>query len=189
MAPAWSDVLYVLLLASICNVGLQKPSSAPIYAELLARRYHGVAGELMIVKDRTVAMPTLVGSATDWLAKFGDVPAELRQAASRQAPTKIGEMSASMLPPRTRIVSTQAVDAIFTGSDLDAHWIAFYRQFDARGWISFSDVIVTDSGLDALVYYESRCGGLCGEGGYVWLHRGTSRSQWVVTKQVISWMA
>jgi hypothetical protein len=53
----------------------------------------------------------------------------------------------------------------------------------------FSDILFAPDGLNALVYYERRCGGLCGEGGYVWAQRDSAQSQWSIRQRIVSWMS
>jgi hypothetical protein len=166
--------------------GSQTLTAVQVYGALLEQRYHGTPASVMSVKDLTVAMPTLSGSSSEWLKQFDGVPLALRRAASQQSPTKPKVLQASQLPPGTRLVSARAVDAVFTRG-IEENWAAFRRQFKTQGWLSFSEVIFGADGLDALVYYEARCGGLCGEGGFAWLHRDTLRSPWSVAKRIISW--
>jgi len=70
-----------------------------------------------------------------------------------------------------------------------SRWTAFMRRHNAYGWMSFSDVLFSDDGLDALVYYNAACGSLCGEAGYAWLHRDSAQSRWLLKKKIISRMA
>jgi hypothetical protein len=50
--------------------------------------------------------------------------------------------------------------------------------------IAFSSVLYTREGLDALVYYDAICGGLCAEAGYAWLHRENDQAPWRVARKV-----
>jgi hypothetical protein len=120
-----------------------------VYAPLLSERYHAVPASQMVVKEMAVAMPTLQGSASDWLKQFEKVPSELYESASRPSPTR---------PHR-------------------------------RGFPAFSAALFTRDRLDALVYYEAGCGGLCGEGGYAWFRRDTVSSPWRIEKKIVSRMS
>jgi hypothetical protein len=167
---------------------LQPGTVVQVYEALLAERYHATPASQMSVKDVALAMPTVSGSSEEWRKLFDVVPQELRRAVSRQSPTKAHALEASVLPAGTRLVSARAVDAVFRRGAQE-NWEAYQRQFNTRGWLAFSDVLFTEDGLDALVYYESRCGGLCGEGGYAWLHRDSRSSRWTIAKRIIKWMS
>jgi hypothetical protein len=116
-------------------------------------------------------------------------PSELRRAASQPSRTESRRLNASLFPTGTRFVSAQAVQAIFPGSGIEENWSAFRRQFRSKGWLAFSAGLFADDQLNALVYYEARCGGLCGEGGYVWLRRDTPSSPWRIAKKIVAWMS
>jgi hypothetical protein len=163
--------------------------AAELYAALLGERYHGVPAALMVVKDTAVAMPTLLGSASEWLAQFDQVPSELRRAASQPSPTKRRRLDGAAFPSGTSVMSAQAIEKVFTSPTPRENWSAFRAEFHARGWLAFSEGLVTRDRLNALVYYEGRCGGLCGEGGYVWLRRDTVSSPWRIARKIVSWMS
>jgi hypothetical protein len=178
------------IATAICAVGVsQVDAAAGLYAALLRERYHGTPASQMVVKDTAVAMPTLRGSSSEWLRQFDDIPSELRRAASEPSPTKSYRLDASQLPSGTRLVSAESVATTFTGSGVDENWSAFRSQFSAKGWLAFSGGLLAEDQLNALVYYEARCGGLCGEGGYVWLRRETVSSSWRIAKKIVSWMS
>jgi len=86
------------------------------------------------------------------------------------------------------MVSQEEIDALHAAHG-SRFWDEFKSRFDATGWISFSDVILSREGLDALVYYEAQCGGLCAEAGYAWLHRDTRQSRWSVRLRVVRRMS
>ena len=179
------------IAAAICAVGFsQVEVAAGLYTPLLRERYHGATpASQMVVKDAAVAMPTLRDSSSEWLKQFDEVPADLRRAASRPSPTQSHRLDGSVFPTGTRLVSAVAVETTFRGSGIEENWSAFRRQFSAQGWLAFSDGLLADDQLNALVYYESRCGGLCGEGGYVWLRRDSVSSPWRIAKKIVGWMA
>jgi hypothetical protein len=179
-----------LIAAVICAAGFsQIDAEARLHATLLGDSYHAVPASQMVVKDMAVAMPSVQGSSSEWLKEFEKVPSELRRAASRHSPTKPHRLDPSLFPPGTRLVPASAVERIFTGGGVEENWSAFNSQFKSRGWLAFSDALLTGDRLDALVYYEARCGGLCGEGGYAWLRRDSVRSPWRIEKKIVSWMS
>ena len=160
-----------------------------LYSPLLRERYHGTAASRMVVADTAVAMPSLRGSSSEWLKEFDEVPLELRQAASQPLPTKPHRLSASLFPTGTRLVSAKAIETTFNVAPIEEKWSAFRREFSSEGWLAFSGGLLADDQLNALVYYEAHCGGLCGEGGYVWLRRDTPSSPWRLARKIVAWMA
>ena len=178
------------IAAAICAAGFaQTEAASGLYAPLLREHYHGRPASQMVVTDEAVAMPTLQRSLREWLKQFDEVPAELRRAASQPSPTEVHRLDASLFPPGTRLVSAVAVEKIFKGSATEDPWAAFKRQFRSEGWLAFSDGLLSADRLNALLYYEAHCGGLCGEGGYVWLRRDTVSSPWRISKKIVSWMS
>jgi hypothetical protein len=141
----------------------------------------------MAVKDVAVAMPTLSGASTEWLAQFDDVPAALRRAASQVAPTNVRPFDLALFPTGIKLVSEEAIERTFAGG-LEQGWAVFRQQYGS-GWLSLSEILFTADSLDALVYYEARCGGLCGESSYLWLHRNTTQSRWLMVKRIIRSMS
>ena|SRR2546425_2981587 len=139
----------------------------------------------MAVSDVAVSMPTLSGGSAEWLKEFDDVPVALRQAASLPSPTSAHPLDVAQFPTGARVISEPAIRRICAG-DVEEGWATFRREYGAEGWLTFSDVLFTRDALDALVYYEARCGGLCGEGRYAWLHRDAASSSWSIRKKIIS---
>ncbi len=180
----------LFIAAAICAAGISQVEGATgLYAALLRERYHGTPASQMVVKDTTIPMRALRASSSEWLRQFDEVPLELRRAASRPSPTKPQRLDRSLLPAGTRLVPAQDVETIFTGPDPEANWLTFRTQFKSRGWLAFSDGLLSGDRLNALVYYEAGCSGLCGEGGYVWLHRDTVSAPWRIAKKIVSWMS
>jgi hypothetical protein len=167
----------------------QVGSATGLYAALLHESYHGTPGSQMVVSDTAVKMPTLRGSSSEWLKEFKDVPSELRRAASQPSPTESRRFDSSLFPTGTNLVPDANVQKVFRNAGIGENWSAFRTQFKAQGWLAFSTALLADNQLNALAYYESRCGGLCGEGGYVWLRRDTAGSPWQIVKKIISWMS
>jgi hypothetical protein len=182
-------LVIVLIVMTVSGPPDGQPGPVPaVYAVLFQQRYHAVAATEMSVKDMAVAMPTVKGSSTEWLRQFGVVPADLRRIANRVAPTKAHKLDAAMLPAGAKIIPSKAVDALFTGRT-EENRSAFKARFNSRGWVSVSDVLLSADRLNALVYYDVRCGGLCGESGYMWLRRDTSSSACKIAKRIVSSMS
>lgn len=176
--------------AAIWAAGFSQVEVSPgLYAALLDERYHGMPASQMVVKDRAVAMPTLRGSSSEWLGQFNEVPSDLRRAASEPSPTRPHRLAASLFPTGVRLVPAESVETIFARSGVEENWSTFRSQFNTVGWLAFSGGLFADDQLNALVYYEARCEGLCGEGGYAWLHRATILSPWRIAKKIIRWQS
>jgi hypothetical protein len=181
-------VISSIVFAGSAVVLAQAGTAADVYAPLFDVRYHGTRPSIWVVTDMTVPMPTLSSSSADWLRQFDDVPVALRQAASQPSPTRARILDVAQFPTGTKLVSERAIQTIFTGGVEDG-WAAFRREYGSDGWLAFSEVLFTVDALDALVYYEARCGGLCGEGGYAWLHRDAAQSGWSIRKKIVRWMS
>jgi hypothetical protein len=180
----------VLIAAAICAVWFsQTGGDGGVYAPLLGERYHGVLASQMVVKDTAVAMPSLQGSSSEWLKQFEVIPSELQRLASRPSPTQPHRFDESLFPDRTRFVSSSTIEAMFGKRGIAENWSAFKTQIGARGYIAFSDALFATDRVNAVVYYEARCGGLCGEGGYAWLRRDAVGSPWRVVKKIVRWMS
>ena len=142
-----------------------------IYSVLLRQSYHGVqraAPAAWTVHEAGIPMPTLRGSSSEWLAQFSGMPEELRRFAMEKQPAIPHAIDQSLLPPGTPLGRSEAKD----------------RPGDPMT-IAFSSVLYTREGLDALVYYDAVCGGLCAEAGYAWLHRGNHQGPWRLAKKVV----
>ena len=161
--------------------------SAAVYDLVLRGTFHAVPGRRMVVKNSAIAMRPLAGSNEDWMKQFANMPHELRRAAARRHPARRAPFTTAELPKGTRLVDAAAVKSLFVSADGEPSPDAAARSIS--GWLALSEVIYTVDGRDALVYYEARCGGLCGEGGYVWARRAADTDQWRLGRKVISWLS
>ena len=166
----------------------QASTEAALYAPLFGASFHAKPAVSFVVQDTSVAMATLGGSSPDWLKQFDDVPMALRRAASRPEPTRVGRLNPKSLPTGVRMAPAQATRTVMAHRTSEA-WEVFKRQYNADGWLAFSYPVLTPAGLDALVYYEAECGGLCGETGYAWLHRDSAQSGWTLKKKIVRRMS
>jgi hypothetical protein len=182
--------LTVTVAASSVPSAAQVNVKSQIYAAIMSEAvYHGVRGAELLVKDVSIPIPVVRSSAVaEWLDEFNALPAELREGVRRAATSKSGPVDRSLFPAGTRFISAAAIAEVFTQQPFDS-WVAFRYQYKTAGWVSFSDVMITSDALDALVYAEARCGKLCGEGVYIWLHRARPAAPWSILKGVTKWIA
>jgi hypothetical protein len=169
--------------------GAQVSVTSEVYAVLVSGAYHhGLSGSRMLVRDELIPIRALSAETVPaFLKEFDPVPVELRAALRRPA-IKPAPLDRALFPAGTRFISQASIAAAFTqGPGKD--WPAFKRQYTSDGWVSFSDVVVTADGLDALVYTEAHCGDLCGQGSYIWLQRTGSTAPWSIKKTIVSWIS
>jgi hypothetical protein len=151
--------------------------------------HHDLPGSQVLVRDEQSPIPAMSASAVpEWLRQFDAVPAELRDALGRLKASKPSPVDRSLFPAGTRFISQAAITAAFDQS-LDGGWRSFRRRYNSGGWVSFSDVLVTADGLDALVYTEAHCGDLCGQGSYIWLRRTGPEAPWSIVKTIVRWIS
>jgi hypothetical protein len=90
---------------------------------------------------------------------------------------------------RVELVTPEALAALVTSpAGPNEYWRAFYARFPgSTGSISFSRPGYDATRNHALLHYGHRCGGRCGDGGYVLLERRDDK--WVVLRRVVTWMS
>jgi hypothetical protein len=171
-----------------CGVaGVQVTEDAAVYAALLEEQYPGGVPPVVIVTDAAIVMPALTGSSPGWQQDADAIPVELRRAAERQSGA-LTRFDATMFPRQVQLVPYGSVRALFD-QGTEEGWSAFRQAFHVGHWLAFSSVLTTGDGRDALVYYEQRCGGLCGDGAFVWLQRKARRTPWVIRSRIITWVS
>jgi hypothetical protein len=170
-------------------VPAQQDIARGVYAALLSASYHGVPGAAMLVRDEWISIPPLRDSASPvWLDGFDGMPAELLQSLRRSSISRNVTFDRALFPIGTRFISTRLIEAVFSRPGAEG-WPEFRRQHMAAGYVSYSPVLATSDGMDAMVYAEAGCGGLCGEGVYHWLHRPSLGAAWSIMKSITSWIA
>ena len=180
-------VVAILCLAGIAGLSAQTQREADAYAALFSLNFHGTPASTMVVRDVAVRMPTVSGASAEWLTQFDDVPAALRLSVSQAAPTQARRWDAKLFPLGTMLISEQVISQLFAAG-IESGWSAF-RQRYGSGLLSLSEILFTPDGLDALVYYEAHCGGLCGESAYLWLHRGATQGHWSINRRIVRSMS
>jgi hypothetical protein len=182
----------VALLAFTSPLAAQTSAKADVYAALFdgnEKKLESLAN--LVVTNVTIPMRTVnvAQSVSQWLQQWEAIPLALRRAAEQSAATTAA-LSPELFPQGTRFVTQAEVDsALVARGPSDDVWANFRRRFNAGGFLSVSDVVFSPDQSDALVYYEVRCGGLCGVGAYVWLSRDSSGSPWTIRRRIVSWVS
>jgi hypothetical protein len=192
MSQQWQWCVTVALIAFTCTVAAQTSARADVYAALLKgndKTSEPLAD--LLVKNVTIPMKTInrAESVSPWLRQWDVVPPALRRVVEESAPATAAPLAPALFPSGTRFATEVEIQSAFTQDPTGNGWSAFRRRFNAAGWLSVSDVIFSPDQSDALVYYEMRCGDLCGVGAYVWLNRGSRGSGWVIQKRIVSWVS
>jgi len=167
------------------NAPVQSDTQA-IYAAVIGLSFHAVPGSTFAVVDRTIPTRPVSDLIVREL-KAARVPDALL-AAVRGPLVGDEPLGPSVLPDGTRAVSKVQVEGLSGSADANL-WARFRREVGATGVLSFSAVAFSPDRLDAVVAYEAYCGGLCGEGGYVWLHQQGSSGRWVVVRTFATWVS
>ena len=160
---------------------------ADVYAALIASIYPRTVPDTLLLGDSTLQFRVPESGDPRWRTQFDSIPAELPHgletlSRSRRASVRLA------LPRPVRTVSAAALREIFS-LGVGAGWEEFHRRYpNQRSYLRFSPVAFSADSLDALVYYESHCGGRCGRGEAVWLTRRES-ARWRVRKNVGFWVS
>jgi hypothetical protein len=155
-----------------------------VYAALLDSVYmDSPVPDTLAIGDSTVVV--VDGLASSRYARADSVPRGLAFALERLSQTR--QATASLPFPRPIYVVTKPTEREIFSHGLRGGWIEFHRRYpNQHGLLRVSPVALSADTVDALVYYEYRCGGLCGSGGIAWItRRGTSH--WHVRKITHVW--
>ena len=163
-------------------------TEAAVYAALLDSIGPKPLPDTLLLGDTTLSfrMPSREVPA-EWRAQFDsipeDLPLKLEEASLRRRPS-----SELRLPrPASFVTRTELIDIFVNGPH---GWQDFYQRYPAhRGYMESSPIAFTTDSLNALVYYEYRCGGLCGHGEVVWLRRQTRDAPWRIRKRIELWIS
>lgn len=161
--------------------------AAAVYAALLDSVHTRLAPDTLLVADSTLTFRVPTEGLSSWHALFDSLPKGL--AAALQATSRDKQRSATLpLPRPTQLITSATLREIFAGG-ISGGWAEFYRRYPRqRNYLRFSPVAFTTDSLDALVYYEYRCGGRCGGGNAVWLTRRDG-TRWRVRKVFNFWIS
>jgi len=157
-----------------------------VYAAVIALSFHAVPGTRFAVVDRSIAM-SAISDRMEQEMKAARVPDALLDAV-RRGRAADQPIDSSVLPAGTRLVAKSQVDLFFAVGDPNK-WPQFQRDIGADGVLSLSVVTFGPDRVDAIIRYDAHCGGLCGEGGYIWLRRTEPSGRWVVVKSFATWFS
>lgn len=177
-------VCYGMLMLAACarsrkdapSAGAPLPESA-VYAVLLDSVIH-YPSDTVVVLDSTAVLPSglvqlRVGTRIDSMPPT--LPAALdRLTGSRQATARLP------FPRPVDLVSNTMLREMFSRG-ITGGWSEFHLRYPRTGYLKVSPVALSADTLDALVYYEFRCGGMCGQAEFVWITR-RGASHWHVRK-------
>jgi hypothetical protein len=152
---------------------------ADIFAELL-RIPAGVDGGSTYVVDETPLFPVQRLSDSEW-QWFGPSTTALRAVAETVSVAPAGRFDSASFPPWVTLI-TRDVAQRFWGSLEEAIWAQFREAFKARSVWRFSRPVITEDGLDALVWSAQACGSMCGRTDVHWLHRASRADPWTIAK-------
>lgn len=166
------------------------PAGAPeaaVYAALIDSVYTRPVPDTLLLGDSTVDFHAPRGGIPTWRTQFDSIPGALPPVLEAVSRSKRASATLPLSRPM-RIVTEGERREIFARG-IDAGWMEFYRRYPRqRNYLRFSPVAFSRDSLDAMVYYEYHCGGLCGGGDAVWLTRRDDQ-RWRVRKVVEFWVS
>lgn len=178
---------FLAAVVALSSVSAQPGAAGDVYRIALRDRIHGIPASMFVLTTTPIRMPTGLRANGQWFKQFKGMPDELLRVL-RDPPAAAEHFASGSFPDGTKFVAEPAVRRLFQTATKNP-WPVFKREMKAEGWIAFSDVVFTADGLDALVYYEGRCEGLCGEGVYAWLHRDSGEKKWSIKRRVMKWVS
>ena len=125
-------------------------------------------------------------SAADW-AWFGLSTKALQEKVAGTSDSISADLKDGLFPRATSLLTAQDLQRLRVAlrePDSGEVWAAFRRRHHVQAFYAFSSPIVSDDGLNALVYYSLTCGPQCGESGFVLLDRASVDGPWSVAKQL-----
>jgi len=156
-----------------------------IYVALLRDLFRGSLPASYVIQTMPLSLPQ--PSAYDW-RWLGSGTAALQAKVEATKPLPAVAFSAGSFLDPTTLVSKEELVAFFhdgpAGTSLNDRWRAFHERFKVEAFQAFSRPVVTDAGLDALVYYSNSYGSQGGEAGFAWLHRSSPSAAWAVEKRL-----
>jgi hypothetical protein len=120
--------------------------------------------------------------------RFDVLPAALRDLLTRGAEAR-GTWSADDFSPPAVVGTKAQIDAFVASRSTGRGGAASGFPAGTTAVVRLSRALVAPDRLDAIIYAESFCGNLCGEGSYVWLHRDNASTEWRERKRIMRWVS
>ena len=191
-SPALPSIRVVAAIATMAVLGAQTRAAPQareergIYEAVIKMLVRGDLPSKLVIRTPHLVFPV---PSTIELGPLGPASGTLQTKVQAARPSQAESINVESFPAGTQFVAKEEIDEIFRtaprGNSPDSRWIPFRERFNATSYQAFSRPIVTDDGLDALVYYQHACGSLCGESGYVWLHRSSTADAWMVARRLV----
>jgi len=175
----------VVLLAIQTRGITQAREDRGIYEAVIKALLRGDLPSALVIQAPPLGLP--LPSASDWRLLDPEISTlQTKVEAARLGPAD--SFSGESFPPGTQLVPKEQIEELFRtaprGNSLEDRWLPFRSRFNVSSFQAFSRPIITDDGLNALVYYSHSCGTLCGETGYAVLHRSSLSEAWVVARRL-----
>jgi hypothetical protein len=176
-----------VVLLTVQTPGIaQAPEERGIYEAVLKMLLGRSLPSALVMQTPPLVLPHM--SASEWRILDPDTSSTLQTKveAARSAPTD--SFSGGSFPPGTQLVPKEQIEELFrtapSGNSPESSWLPFRSRFNVSSFQAVSRPIITDDGLNALVYYSHSCGLLCGETGYAVLYRSSLSEVWVVARRL-----
>jgi hypothetical protein len=153
---------------------------ADIFAALL-RNTASVGGSSIVIVDETsLQVQRLSDSEWQW---FGAQTVALRAVAERAAATPADRFDSASFPPGVTLITRDVAQRFWRARE-EAIWTQFREEFKAQSLWRFSRPVITEDGLDALIWSAQACGSMCGRTDVLWLHRVSRSDPWMIAKSL-----
>jgi hypothetical protein len=153
-----------------------------IFRLLLVDRLRGAKPDSVTVVEAT---PLRFPRLTEWQWEFFGAPVQtLRLKSERSAEFTLDTFALGWFPPSTQLVPQAELQPLRRAplEDLLRSWAAFRDRFGTEKFYAFSSPVVSDDGLDALVFRATSCGPQCGRTDLFWIHRAAPSESWSIAK-------
>ena len=137
-----------------------------------------------VIEATPLRFPRLTES--QW-AFLGAPVQTLRLKSERGAESTQDTFALDLFPPSTQLVAPAELQPLRRAplDDLLKSWAAFRDRFGAQTFYAFSSPVVSDDGLDALVFRATACGPQCGQTDVFWIHRAARSEPWSIAKVLL----
>jgi hypothetical protein len=152
---------------------------ADIFAVLLPGLARNDGGSNYVVDETPLGARKLSDAEWQWL---GPRTAALRAVSETLAAVPVGPFDSASFPPRVTLITRDVAQKYQRAEE--AVWVQFRDEFKTRSLWRFSRPVITDDGLDALVWSAQACGSMCGRTDVHWLHRVSRSDPWTIAKSL-----